>query len=107
VSDAPAGSRLSPGAWLYPSLYLAHATFRNQLDALSAKYVADYRRGDSIACTDAYTKDGLLLLPNVSPIRGRTEIAAALTAAMDEALEVTGHHNDGKWCRRIAGFATK
>ena len=65
-------------------------TFRNQLDALSAKFVADYRRGDSIACTDAFTKDGLLLLPNVAPIRGRTEIAAALTASMDGGLQVSG-----------------
>jgi hypothetical protein len=65
-------------------------TFRNQLDALSVKFVADYRLGDALACTDAYTKDGLLLLPNLAPIRGRTEIAAALTASIDGGLEVSG-----------------
>jgi len=73
-----------------PSSTLETLAFRNQLDALSVKVVADYRLGDALACTDAYTKDGLLLLPNVAPIRGRTEIAAALTTGMEGGLEVSG-----------------
>jgi hypothetical protein len=32
-------------------------TFRNQLDALSARFVADYQRRDALACAEAYTED--------------------------------------------------
>jgi ketosteroid isomerase-like protein len=64
------------------------ATFRNQLDALSIKFVADFDRRNPQACSEAYTEDAVLLLPGAAPVRGRTEIAAAFQAAMDAGREI-------------------
>jgi ketosteroid isomerase-like protein len=63
------------------------ATFRNQLDALSIKFVADFGRRDPPACSEAYTDDAVLMLPGAAPVRGRTEIAAAFQAGMDAGRE--------------------
>jgi ketosteroid isomerase-like protein len=64
------------------------ATFRNQLDALSIKFVADFGRRDPQACSGGYTEDAVLMLPGASPVRGRTEIAAAFQAGMDAGREI-------------------
>ena len=63
-------------------------TFRNQLDGLLSKFVADYKRQDARACAEAYAEDAVLLLPKTPPIRGRVDIAAALQAGMDAGLEI-------------------
>jgi len=66
------------------------ATFRNQLDALSIKFVADFARREPQACSEAYTEDAVLMLPGAAPVRGRTEIAAAFQAGMDAGREIHG-----------------
>ena len=76
------------------------ATFRNQLDALSIKFVAEFKRHDAKACAEAYTDDALLMLPGAAPIRGRIEIAAGFQAAFDagrvvERLTTTRAESDG------------
>ena len=63
-------------------------SFRNQLDALSLKFVDDYKRRDPTACAEAYTEDASLLISDTSLIRGRIEIAAAIQAAMDTGQDV-------------------
>jgi hypothetical protein len=65
------------------------ATFRNQLDALSIKFVADFNRGDAKACAEAYSPDALLMLPNAAPIPGRPQIAAGFQAAFDAGRVVS------------------
>jgi hypothetical protein len=65
-------------------------TFRNQLDGLSARFVADFKRRDALACAEAYTEDALILLSKVAPIRGKKEIAAAFAAAMEAGQEIFG-----------------
>lgn len=65
-------------------------TFRNELDALLARFVGNYKRRDAQACAEAYADDAVLLLPNAPPVRGKTEIAAALQAGMDGGLEIDG-----------------
>jgi ketosteroid isomerase-like protein len=64
------------------------ATFRNQLGALSIKFAADFGGRDPQACSESYTEDAVLMLPGASPVRGRTEIAAAFQAGMDGGREI-------------------
>jgi cold shock protein len=77
--------------WLYDEngWHLEAATFRNQLDALSIKFVADFRRREAKACAEAYTEDAV-----------RIEIAAGFQAAFDagrvvERLTTTRAESDG------------
>jgi uncharacterized protein (TIGR02246 family) len=63
---------------------LSSSAIANNGDASSAirhqfkRWVAAYERGDADAVVSIYTRDAIILLPNMKPVRGRDEIRSIL-----------------------------
>jgi len=64
--------------------------FRNEVDAISARFLGAFRRGDARACSELYTEDAVLLFHRSPPIRGRVEIAAAFQVSIDAGTVING-----------------
>jgi ketosteroid isomerase-like protein len=82
-------------------------TFRNELDTIGALFIANYKRGDALACAEGYTEDAIVLMPRTAPVRGRTEIAAAIQAAMDSGLQINGFTTTHTEADGGIGYATQ
>jgi uncharacterized protein (TIGR02246 family) len=63
---------------------LSNSAIANNGDASSAirhqfkRWVAAYERGDADAVVSIYTRDAIILLPNMKPVRGRDKIRSIL-----------------------------
>ncbi|MBL8893232.1 MAG: hypothetical protein JNJ53_01445 [Rhizobiales bacterium] len=82
-------------------------TFRNELDTIGARFIACYKRGDAMGCAEGYTVDAIILMPGTPPIRGRTEIAASIQAAMDSGLQIESFTTTHAEADGSVGYATQ
>lgn len=64
-------------------------SFREDIDAMNAQFVADWRRHDAAACAAVYTEDATYLATGIDPAHGRAAIQATFSAAMEAGFELT------------------
>ena len=64
-------------------------SFREDIDAMNAQFVADWEQHDAAACAAVYTEDATYLASGIDPAQGRAAIRATFAAAMEAGYELT------------------
>jgi len=66
-------------------------SFREDIDAMNAQFVADWEQHDAAACAAVYTEDATSLASGIDPAQGRAAIRATFAAAMEAGYGTLGY----------------